>query len=149
MESKNPMNILVAGGAGYVGSHAARMLAGAGHEVWVYDNLSLGHRQAVAAGRLIEGDLHDGGLVEQVLREKSIDAVMHFAALTLVGESVSDPARYYSNNVLGTFSLLEAMRRVGVRRFVFSSTAATYGEPETVPITEQASQQPINPYGYT
>ena len=149
MESKNPMNILVAGGAGYVGSHAARMLAGAGHEVWVYDNLSLGHGQAVAAGRLIEGDLHDGGLVEQVLREKSIDAVMHFAALTLVGESVSDPARYYSNNVLGTFSLLEAMRRVGVRRFVFSSTAATYGEPETVPITEQASQQPINPYGYT
>ncbi|MFP6751561.1 MAG: UDP-glucose 4-epimerase GalE [Pirellulaceae bacterium] len=143
------MNILVAGGAGYVGSHAARMLAAAGHEVWVYDNLSLGHRQAVATGRLIEGDLHDGDLIEQVLREKSIDAVMHFAALTLVGESVSDPARYYSNNVIGTFSLLEAMRRVGVRRFIFSSTAATYGEPETVPITEQASQQPINPYGYT
>ena len=148
-ESNDLMNILVTGGAGYVGSHAARMLAAAGHEVWVYDNLSLGHRQAVAGGRLIEGDLHDGELIEQVLREKSIDAVMHFAALTLVGESVSDPARYYRNNVLGAFSLLEAMRRAGVQRFIFSSTTATYGEPETIPITEEEPQQPINPYGYT
>ena len=144
-----PMNILVTGGAGYVGSHASRMLAAAGHEVWVYDNLSLGHREAVARGRLIEGDLHDGELIEQVLSEKSIDAVMHFAALTLVGESVSDPARYYRNNVLGAFSLLEAMRRAGVARFIFSSTTATYGEPETIPITEKEPQQPINPYGYT
>lgn len=143
------MIILVTGGAGYVGSHASRMLAAAGHEVWVYDNLSLGHRQAVAEGRLIEGDLHDGELIEQVLGEKSIDAVMHFAALTQVGESVSDPASYYKNNVLGAFSLLEAMRRTGVKRFIFSSTTATYGEPETIPITEKEPQQPINPYGFT
>jgi UDP-glucose 4-epimerase len=125
------------------------MLAAAGHEVWVYDNLSLGHREAVAEGRLIEGDLHDGELIEQVLGEKSIDAVMHFAALTQVGESVSDPASYYNNNVLGAFSLLEAMRRAGVKRFIFSSTTATYGEPETIPITEKEPQQPINPYGFT
>jgi len=143
------MIILVTGGAGYVGSHASRMLATAGHEVWVYDNLSLGHREAVAEGRLIEGDLHDGELIEQVLGEKSIDAVMHFAALTQVGESVSDPASYYNNNVLGAFSLLEAMRRAGVKRFIFSSTTATYGEPETIPITEKEPQQPINPYGFT
>ncbi len=143
------MIILVTGGAGYVGSHASRMLAAAGHEVWVYDNLSLGHREAVAEGRLIEGDLHDGELIEQVLGEKSIDAVMHFAALTQVGESVSDPASYYNNNVLGAFSLLEAMRRAGVKRFIFSSTTATYGEPETIPITEKEPQQPINPYGFT
>jgi UDP-glucose 4-epimerase len=125
------------------------MLAAAGHEVWVYDNLSLGHREAVAEGRLIEGDLHDGELIEQVLGEKSVDAVMHFAALTQVGESVSDPASYYNNNVLGAFSLLEAMRRAGVKRFIFSSTTATYGEPETIPITEKEPQQPINPYGFT
>ena len=143
------MIILVTGGAGYVGSHASRMLAAAGHEVWVYDNLSLGHREAVAEGRLIEGDLHDGELIEQVLGEKSVDAVMHFAALTQVGESVSDPASYYNNNVLGAFSLLEAMRRAGVKRFIFSSTTATYGEPETIPITEKEPQQPINPYGFT
>jgi len=143
------MIILVTGGAGYVGSHASRMLAAAGHEVWVYDNLSLGHREAVAEGWLIEGDLHDGELIEQVLGEKSIDAVMHFAALTQVGESVSDPASYYNNNVLGAFSLLEAMRRAGVKRFIFSSTTATYGEPETIPITEKEPQQPINPYGFT
>ncbi|MEE2990912.1 MAG: UDP-glucose 4-epimerase GalE [Planctomycetota bacterium] len=148
-ESKKSMIILVTGGAGYVGSHASRMLAAAGHEVWVYDNLSLGHREAVAEGRLIEGNLHDGEFIEQILGEKSIDAVMHFAALTQVGESVSDPASYYNNNVLGAFSLLEAMRRAGVKRFIFSSTTATYGEPETIPITEKEPQQPINPYGFT
>ena len=148
-ENDKSMIILVTGGAGYVGSHASRMLAAAGHEVWVYDNLSLGHREAVAEGRLIEGDLHDGELIEQILGEKSIDAVMHFAALTQVGESVSDPASYYNNNVLGAFSLLEAMRRAGVKRFIFSSTTATYGEPETIPITEKEPQQPINPYGFT
>ena len=143
------MNILVTGGAGYVGSHAARLLAAAGHEVWIYDNLSLGHRAAVAEGRLVEGDLGNGELIEQVLRDNSIDAVMHFAALTQVAESVADPARYYRNNVLGAISLLEAMRCANVRRFVFSSTTATYGVPETIPITEKEPQQPINPYGYT
>jgi len=143
------MNILVTGGAGYVGSHAARLLASAGHEVWIYDNLSLGHRAAVADGRLVEGELGNGELIEQVLRDNSIDAVMHFAALTQVAESVADPARYYRNNVLGAISLLEAMRCANVRRFVFSSTTATYGVPETIPITEKEPQQPINPYGYT
>ena len=103
----------------------------------------------MAEGRLIEGNLHDGEFIEQILGEKSIDAVMHFAALTQVGESVSDPASYYNNNVLGAFSLLEAMRRAGVKRFIFSSTTATYGEPETIPITEKEPQQPINPYGFT
>jgi UDP-glucose 4-epimerase len=143
------MNILVTGGAGYVGSHAARLLDAAGHEVWIYDNLSLGHRAAVVEGRLVEGELGNGELIEQVLRDNSIDAVMHFAALTQVAESVADPARYYRNNVLGAISLLEAMRCANVRRFVFSSTTATYGVPETIPITEKEPQQPINPYGYT
>jgi UDP-glucose 4-epimerase len=143
------MNVLVSGGAGYVGSHAARMLANAGHEVWVYDNLVFGHRGAVAPGRLIEGDLHDRPKLEEVLRAKKIDAVMHFAAFAYVGESVTDPGKYYHNNIVGTLSLMEAMRAVGVRRIVFSSTCATYGEPEGVPIRETQSQNPINPYGYT
>jgi UDP-glucose 4-epimerase len=143
------MIILVTGGAGYVGSHAARRLAAAGHDVWVFDNLSYGHRQAVAEGRLIEGDLHDGALLRQLLADKQIEAVMHFAALTQVGESVEDPARYYHNNVVGTSSLLEAMRQSDVRKFIFSSTTATYGVPDNLPITEQESQQPINPYGFT
>ena len=143
------MIILVTGGAGYVGSHAARRLAAGGHDVWVFDNLSYGHRQAVAEGRLIEGDLHDGALLRQLLADKQIEAVMHFAALTQVGESVEDPARYYHNNVVGTSSLLEAMRQSDVRKFIFSSTTATYGVPDNLPITEQESQQPINPYGFT
>lgn len=143
------MNILVTGGAGYIGSHAARRLEAAGHEVWIYDNLSQGHRSACRQGRLIEGDLHDGDLLEPTLKDKQIDAVMHFAAFALVGESVTDPAKYYQNNVVAALSLLEAMRRADVRRFVFSSTTATYGAPETIPITEQEVQRPINPYGFT
>lgn len=143
------MNVLVSGGAGYVGSHAARMLARAGHEVWAYDNLVFGHRGAVAPGRLIEGDLLDKEKLVGVLREKRIDAVMHFAAFAYVGESVTDPAKYYHNNVVGTLSLMEAMRAADVRRIVFSSTCATYGEPESVPIRETQAQNPINPYGYT
>ena len=143
------MNILVTGGAGYVGSHAAKLLASTGHEIWVYDNLVFGHRAAVPPGRLIEGDLLDRGKIEAVLREKRIDAVMHFAAFAYVGESVTDPAKYYHNNVVGTLSLLEAMRAVGVSRIVFSSTCATYGEPEQVPIRESQPQRPINPYGFT
>ena len=143
------MNVLVTGGAGYIGCHAAKLLASEGHEIWVYDNLVFGHRAAVAPGRLIEGDLLDRGKVEAVLREQRIDAVMHFAAFAYVGESVTDPAKYYHNNVVGTLSLMEAMRAVGVSRIVFSSTCATYGEPEQVPIRESQPQRPINPYGFT
>ena len=143
------MNILVVGGAGYVGSHTARLLERAGHEVWVYDNLSLGHRAAVSEGRLIVGDLHDRDQLTGVLREKQIEAVAHFAAFALVGESVTDPAKYYHNNVAGSLSLLEAMWAADVKKIVFSSTTATYGVPDRVPITEDESQQPINPYGFT
>jgi UDP-glucose 4-epimerase len=143
------MNVLVVGGAGYVGSHACRILENAGHEVWVYDNLSLGHREAVREGRLIEGDVADGQRVRDVLRERSIEAVMHFAAFAYVGESVVEPAKYYRNNVIATLELLEAMRACDVRKFVFSSTTATYGEPAEIPIPETTPQQPINPYGFT
>jgi UDP-glucose 4-epimerase len=143
------MKVLVVGGAGYVGSHTVRLLLAQGHEVWVYDNLSLGHRESVPAGRLIEGNLTDRALLMQVMRDKEIEAVMHFAAYALVGESVQHPAMYYQNNVIATFELLEAMRAVGVWRFVFSSTTATYGQPEKMPISEDTPQNPINPYGFT
>ncbi|HET6879506.1 MAG TPA: UDP-glucose 4-epimerase GalE [Pirellulales bacterium] len=143
------MRILVTGGAGYVGSHAARYLELAGHEVWVYDNLGLGHRGAAPAGRLIEGDLHEQSKLRAVMKEKAIEAVMHFAAFALVGESVSDPAKYYRNNVGGSLSLFEAMRAAGVAKIVFSSTTATYGAPEKMPISEDEPQRPINPYGFT
>ena len=143
------MNVLVVGGAGYIGSHAVRLLRDAGHTVWVYDNLSRGHRQAVPEGLLIEGELTDRAKLKEVLRGKQIDAVMHFAAFALVNESVNDPALYYQNNVVAAIDLLEAMRETGVGRFVFSSTTATYGEPELVPIRESTPQQPINPYGFT
>jgi UDP-glucose 4-epimerase len=143
------VRILVTGGAGYIGSHAVALLNKAGHDVWVYDSLALGHRRAVPEGRLIVGDLLDRKLLEHSLREQKIEAVMHFAALALVGESVAEPAKYYQNNVGGSLSLLEAMRAAGVQRIVFSSTAATYGNPKTVPITEAEPQLPINPYGFT
>lgn len=143
------MNVLVVGGAGYVGSHACRILERAGHAVWVYDNLSVGHREAVREGRLIEGDVLDGVLLRRVLREHQIDAVMHFAAFALVGESVAEPAKYYRNNVIAALELLDAMRDCDVRRFVFSSTTATYGEPKVIPIAETTRQDPINPYGFT
>lgn len=143
------MNILVTGGAGYVGSHAARLLDRAGHQVWVYDNLCLGHRGAVPSGRLIEGDLADRPRLESALRERHIEAVMHFAAFSLVGESVTQPAKYYGNNVLGSLSLLEAMRAADVKKFVLSSTTATYGEPQHIPISEDEPQRPINPYGFS
>jgi UDP-glucose-4-epimerase GalE len=143
------MAILVVGGAGYIGSHAVRALERAGHEVWVFDNLSQGHAQAVPAGRLVEGDLLDRAALERVLHDRRIDAVMHFAAFTSVPESVADPARYYRNNLAGTLTLLDAMRDRGVGRIVFSSTAAVYGVPEVVPIPETAPTRPINPYGFT
>jgi UDP-glucose-4-epimerase GalE len=143
------MKVLLTGGAGYVGSHAARLLQQAGHDVWVYDNLSNGYRDAALKGRLIEGDLMDGARLASSFRDHAIDAVMHFAAYAYVGESVTDPAKYYRNNIVGTLTLLDAMRAVGVNRIVFSSTCATYGEPEKVPITESEKQAPINPYGFT
>ena len=143
------MKILVTGGAGYVGSHCARFLELAGHEIWIYDNLCLGHRQAVPVGRLIEGDLHDTASLSAALTENRIEAVMHFAAFALVGESVSDPAKYYANNVGGSLALLEAMRDADVRKIVFSSTTATYGAPGKVPIDEDEPQRPINPYGFS
>ena len=143
------MKILVIGGAGYVGSHTVRLLTRNGYDVWVYDNLCKGHREAVPAGRLIEGELSDRQKLAKVFAEHRIDAVMHFAAFALVGESVNDPAIYYQNNVTATLDLLEAMRAAGVWRIVFSSTTATYGQPEKMPITESTLQLPINPYGFT
>jgi UDP-glucose 4-epimerase len=143
------MNVLVVGGAGYIGSHAVKMLGQAGHEVWVYDNLSRGHRQSVPTGRLIEGEVADQRRLIEVLKEKKIDAVMHFAAFALVNESVLDPSLYYRNNVIAALELLDAMRAADVKRIVFSSTTATYGEPENIPIPETTPQHPINPYGFT
>lgn len=143
------MRILVTGGAGYVGSHCLRRLLAAGHEAVVYDNLWQGHREAVPAGLLVEGDLNDEVKLTALLRDRKIEAVMHFAALALVGESVQKPELYYRNNVAGSFHLLEAMRQSGVRRIVFSSTTATYGTPEKMPIAEATPQQPINPYGFS
>jgi UDP-glucose 4-epimerase len=143
------MRILVTGGAGYVGSHCVRQLLRAGHEVCVYDNLSRGHAGAVPKGLLVQGDLADQTKVTALLRDRRIEAVMHFAAFALVGESVNEPHLYYGNNVLGSFHLLEAMRIAGVCRFVFSSTTATYGTPEKIPIAETTPQAPINPYGFS
>ena len=143
------MNVLVVGGAGYIGSHAVRKLTDAGHHVLVYDNLSRGHREAVPDGLLIEGELTDTATLTRVLTEHGIEAVMHFAAFALVNESVNDPSLYYQNNVVATLSLLEAMRLADVKKFVFSSTTATYGEPDQVPISEDTPQNPINPYGFT
>jgi UDP-glucose-4-epimerase GalE len=143
------MRILVTGGAGYIGSHTVRVLRARGHHVWVYDNLSVGHRAAVPAESLIVGDLRDADLLDQVLLSRRIEAVVHFAASASVGESVTHPAKYYQNNVVHTLTLLERMRRHGIGRIVFSSTCATYGIPAVVPITEATPQQPINPYGRT
>jgi UDP-glucose 4-epimerase len=140
---------LVIGGAGYIGSHTVRLLNQTEHEVWVYDNLSMGHRASVPAEQLIVGELADTKLLEQTLRDKNIDAVMHFAAFTEVGESMLAPAKYYQNNVIATLGLFESMRQLGVHRFVFSSTTATYGQPERIPIAEDTPQIPINPYGFT
>jgi len=143
------MRILVTGGAGYVGSHCLRRLLSAGHEAVVYDNLRQGHRQAVPSGLLVEGDLADEAKLTDLLKGRKIDAVMHFAALALVGESVEKPDLYYRNNVVGSFHLLEAMRQAGVGKIVFSSTTAIFGAPEKMPIAETTPQQPINPYGFS
>lgn len=143
------MRILVTGGAGYIGSHAARLLARRGHDVWVYDDLAQGHQAAALSGRLIQGDLAESDKLRAALRDNRIEAVMHFAARSLVGESVADPAKYYRNNVGGSLELFDAMRAENVLRIVFSSTTATYGVPEKSPIDEETPQAPINPYGAT
>jgi UDP-arabinose 4-epimerase len=139
--------ILVTGGAGYIGSHVCKALAGAGFEPLVYDNLRRGHRTSVRWGPLQVGDLTDKARLREVLLHHRPTSVMHFAALTYVGESVSDPALYYRNNVLGTLILLDAMREVGIETLVFSSTCAIYGAPKRLPLTEDHPQLPMNPYG--
>ena len=141
--------VLVTGGAGYIGSHVSKVLAEAGREVVLFDNLFEGHRAAALGRPLIEGDTSDIEAVRGAIRAHRVTAVMHFAAWAAVGESVKDPAGYYRNNVQGTLSVLEAMALEGVKHFIFSSTAATFGEPTEVPITEAHPQRPINAYGET
>ena len=144
------MNILIPGGAGYIGSHTVRALLEAGHRVTVVDNLLTGHRQAVHPdAAFYQGDIRDFSFLCDVFSREKIDAVIHFAASSLVGESVSDPLKYYDNNLCGTKVLLQAMVRCGVDQIVFSSTAATYGEPERIPILESDRTCPTNPYGET
>lgn len=143
------MRVFVTGGAGYIGSVCVQALLHAGHEVLVYDNLSEGHREAVRGTELIVGDLRDRALLVQTLSSFRAEAVMHFAASALVAESVANPRKYYENNIESSLSLLAAMIETGTPRIVFSSTAATYGIPEVVPIPEDHPQRPINPYGFT
>ncbi len=139
--------ILVVGGAGYIGSHMVLDLLQTGREVIVLDDLSTGHRELVPGGRFIEGGLGEAALLDQIFSENRIDAVMHFAAFALVGESVRQPLKYYQNNVSATTELLHAMVRHNVKHFIFSSTAAVYGEPLDIPITEDHPCNPTNPYG--
>ncbi len=140
--------LLVTGGAGFIGSHTVRHLADAGEKVVVIDSLALGHSESVPAGvELIRGDISDAALVETIFQANDIEAVLHFAAWTQVGESMEKPLRYYQNNTAAPLVLLEAMQRHQARRFIFSSTAATYGNPETSPMSESHPQLPINPYG--
>jgi UDP-glucose 4-epimerase len=144
------MNVLVVGGAGYIGSHCVRQLSAAGHRPVVLDSLVYGHRQAVAPGiALYTGDLGDEKAVADIIAREKIDVVMHFAAYCYVGESVTDPLKYYLNNSAATMHLLSAMLGAGVRKFVFSSTCATFGVPDRLPISETLPQAPINPYGQT
>ncbi len=144
-----PMRILVTGGAGYIGSFTVHRLLADGHTVVVYDNLSAGHRAAVPASVLRVGDLADADRLDHLFAVERIEAVVHFAGSCYVGESVTDPAAYYRNNVGNSLTLLERIRRHGVKRVVFSSTCATYGTPDAVPIPEDHPQRPVNPYGNT
>ena len=143
------MKVLVVGGAGYIGSHMVKMLLEREHEVVVLDNLSTGYREAVLGGHFVQVDLADSAGLDTVFAAHRFDGVMHFASFIQVGESVRDPAKYYRNNIVNTLNLLDAMHRYAVRRFIFSSTAAIFGEPEYVPIDETHPQRPINPYGYS
>jgi len=149
MTQDNDETILVTGGAGFVGAHACKALALSGYRPVVYDNLVYGHEAAVKWGPLEVGELADRVALDAVIARYQPRAVMHFAAFTFVGESIADPGKYYRNNVAGSLSLLEAMRDHGIGRLVFSSTAATYGTPEVVPIVESATKAPINPYGHS
>ena len=143
------MSVLIVGGAGYIGSQTAKLVAAAGLEPIVFDNLVYGHEWAVKWGPLVRGDLADRALLVDVMKRHGVDAVIHFAAYAYVGESVTNPRKYFGNNVAGTLSLLDAMLDAGVRDVVFSSTCATYGEPQRVPIAEDHPQNPVNPYGET
>jgi UDP-glucose 4-epimerase len=149
------MRILVAGGAGYIGSNMTAMLADESHKTIIYDNLSKGHAAAIGgcesttADKFVKGDLADFDLLVETLKKHKIEAVMHFAAFIEAGESVTNPLKYYQNNVSNTQTLLSAMESTGVNKFVFSSTAAVYGIPEKLPITEETPKNPINPYGET
>ena len=142
-------SVLVTGGAGYVGSHAAKALRAAGHEVVVLDNLVAGHREAVQSGPLVAADIADTAAVRDTIRRYRVTAVMHFAALLSVEQSVQAPGQYYANNVSGTLALLDALVTESIQHFVFSSTAAVYGEPRETPIREDHPTAPINPYGET
>lgn len=139
--------ILICGGAGYVGSHMAQWLAESGEPLAVLDNISTGHREAVKWGELFEADLMDAASLERVFSARKFDAVMHFCALSLVGESISNPYEYYENNIAGTLNLLKVMERHGVTKLVFSSTAAVFGHPASDQIDEDHAKAPINPYG--
>ncbi len=143
------MRVLVTGGAGYVGSHAAKQLVASGHDVVIVDNLSEGHHPAVGKLPFVSASLLDSERLVETMKQHKTEAVMHFAAFAYVGVSVKDPAIYYENNIVGSLSLLDAMRVVGVDRIVFSSSCATYGNPQRIPLTEDHPQNPISPYGYT
>ena len=143
------MAILICGGAGYIGSHVNKQLNAEGYETIIFDNLVYGHREAVKWGKLIVGDLCNIDEIEAVFKNYDIEAVYHFAAYAYVGESVENPEKYYYNNVVNTLNLLKVMVKYNCKRIIFSSTCATYGEPRSVPITEDMPQNPINPYGAT
>lgn len=147
IEPKHKMNILVVGGAGFIGSHMVKQLGLSNCHLTTLDNLSNGHRDAVLYGDFVKGDLADKDLLKQLIQPGRFDAVMHFASFIQVGESVENPAKYYDNNVINTLNLLETMQSAGIKRFIFSSTAATFGQPQYTPIDEEHPQQPINPYG--
>lgn len=149
MAAAKPTTVLVTGGAGYIGSHAAKVLRQAGHRVVIYDNLSAGHREAVLGAPLIVGDTGDVETMRRAIRDSGASAVMHFAAWLSVPDSVRDPAGYYRNNVTGTIGTLAAMAAEGCRQFVFSSTCAVYGEPVETPIRETHPTSPVNSYGQT
>ncbi len=149
MIKPNRETILVIGGAGYIGSHMVKLLVEKGYHPVVLDNLSTGHRELVTVNQFVNGSLGDSSLLDTVFEQNDIHAVMHFAAFSLVGESVQLPLHYYRNNVVETAILIEAMVRHNIKRFIFSSTAAVYGEPEVVPINEDHPRRPTNPYGNT